>query len=262
MIFAEIRGKLALVLLVAVCLLAVPALSMPVDDNRGRSCQGPMFDLKNNLTSEELDNMTIGELKEMQNQARNDTAAGNVSACPMRGDGRNMNDGCAMSGRCKMNEMGPMGNGMRDGSNGEAAMREGPRGVGHMGDRSMGAQYGRDGEGCNGSANNGAFPGLDNNLSRCGKASQDMPGISPVMLMDDMTVADLENMTLNEIKALAQEKTQELNNMTRSEVNQLVQTRLSESDNMTLSMFKDYAKNMRQMARILEWAGSEHHFRA
>ena len=209
MIFAEIRGKLALVLLVAVCLLAIPALSIPMDDNRDRPFHGSMFAMKNNLM--------------------NDTAVGNASACPMRGDGRNMSEGCAMSGTCKMNAMGP--------------------------------QFGRDGEGCNGSANKCAFQGLGSN-SRCGKASQNVPEISPVLLMDDMTVADLKNMTLNEIKALAQEKTQELNNMTRPEVNQLVQTRLSESDNMTLSMFKDYAKNMRQMARILEWAGSEHHFRA
>lgn len=212
MIFAQIRSKLALVLLVAVCLLAVPALSIPMDDNRDRPFHGSTFDMKNDLT--------------------NDTAAGNASACPMRGDGRNMSEGCAMSGTCKMNEMGPMG-----------------------------PQFGRDGEGCNRSANKCAFQGLGSN-SRCGKASQYMPEISPVLLMDDMTVADLENMTLNEIRALAQEKTQELNNMTQSEVDQLVQTRLSKSDNMTLSMFEEDARNMRQMARILEWASSEHHFRA
>lgn len=235
MIFAENKGKLALVLLAAACLLAVPALSMPADDNRGRSCEGPMFAMKNNLTLEELDNMTIGELKEMQKQARNDTAACNASA---------------------------MCNCMRGGSNGEIAMREGPREYGNSGDGSMGAQFSRDGEGCNGSANKCAFPGRDNKFSGCGKASQDMPEISPALLMDDMTVADLENMTLNQIRALAQEKTQELNNMTLSEVNQIVQTRLSKSDNMTLSMFKEYARNMRQMSRILEWAGSEHHFRA
>jgi hypothetical protein len=234
MIFAQIRSKLALVLLVAVCLLAVPALSIPVDDNRDWHCHGSMFAMKNNLTLEELDNMTIGELKEMQTQARNDTAACNASA---------------------------MGNGMRGGSNGEAAMREGPREYGNGGEGSMGPQFGRDGEGCNGSANKCAFQGLGSN-SRCGKASQCMPEISPVLLMDDMTVADLENMTLNEIRALAQEKTQELNNMTQSEVDLLVQTRLSKSDNMTLSMFKEDARNMRQMARILEWASSEHHFRA
>lgn len=187
MIFAQIRSKLALVLLVTVCLLAVPALSIPVDDNRDRHCHGSMFAMKNNLM--------------------NDTAASNASAC------------------------------------------------------SMGPQFGRDGEGCDGSANKCAFQGLGSN-SRCGKPSQCMPEISPVLLMDDMTVADLENMTLNEIRALAQEKTQELNNMTQSEVDLLVQTRLSKSDNMTLSMFEEDARNMRQMARILEWASSEHHFRA
>jgi len=44
--FAEIRGKLALVLLAAICLLAVPALSRPADDNPGGFCQGPMFVLQ------------------------------------------------------------------------------------------------------------------------------------------------------------------------------------------------------------------------
>jgi hypothetical protein len=203
--FAEIRGKLALVLLAAICLLAVPALSRPADDNPGGFCQGPMFAMKDNLTSEELDNMTLGQ---------------------------RMKEGCAMSGSCKMNKMGPMG-----------------------------AWFGRDGEGCKGSENMCTFR-QDNNSSQCCRASQIMPKISPVLLMNDLIVEDLENMTLNEIKALAQEKTLELDNMTLSEVRQLVQTRLSERDNMTLFDLKEETRNMRQMSRIIEWVSSKHHFRA
>jgi hypothetical protein len=190
--FAEIRGKLALIALVAVCLLAVPALSMHMDDNPGRFGQGSMFAMKNNLTQEEMDNMTLGELKEMQKQAWNNTAACNASACPLKGEMEKMND----------------------------------------------------------------------NSSRCDKVPRSMARASPVLLlMDDLTVEDLGNMTLNEIKALAQEKMQDLNNMTLSEVRQLEETRISERDNMTLSQLKEENKNMRQMARIIGWAGSEHHFR-
>ena len=85
----RISGKVALIALAAVCLLAVPALSMPMGDGSCRAGHGAMFDLKNNLTLEEMDNMTLGELREMKMEAMNQS-----QFCPA-GDGN-----CSQSCRC------------------------------------------------------------------------------------------------------------------------------------------------------------------
>ena len=61
----------------------------------------------------------------------------------------------------------------------------------------------------------GAMHGQDDNSGRCDKASQGMRGASPIMLLiDDLTVEDLGNMTVNQIKDLSEKKMQELDNMT------------------------------------------------
>jgi hypothetical protein len=267
--FAKIQVRLAVAFLVAVSLLAVPALSWPGNDNPGGFGQGPMFAMKNNLTAEELDNMTLGELKEMQWQSRNCTSTGNASVCPFRADGQNMNESREMSRSCKMNEMGQASraNEMGCGSWGCAAMREGPGGYGPMSE-----QCDRGATGCNkecnkecrrecsGSESRRAFS-QDSESSRCGKAFQAMPRVSPVLLMNDLTLEDLQNMTLNEIRSLVQEKMQELDNMTLSEARQLVQTRLSEKDNMTISELKEESRNMRQISRIIEFMSSGNHIR-
>src|SRR5512136_1563434 len=71
----KISGKIALIALAAVCLLAAPALCMPMDDGPGRQGGCGMFAPLNNLTVEEMGNMTLGELKEMHRQAMNNTTA-------------------------------------------------------------------------------------------------------------------------------------------------------------------------------------------
>jgi hypothetical protein len=215
-----------------------------------------MFALKNNLTAEEMNNMTLGELKEMHRQAMNDTALCNASACPYNGNGQSDIGGSEMSGPGRRNGMGDQE--MRNGFYGEAAMRGRSRG-----DGPMGAHFGCSDVGCNGPGSHGAFPCQDNNSSRCDRATQSMARSSPVLLlMGDLTVEDLGNMTLNEIRALTQEKMQELNNMTLAEVSQLKEKRISQRDNMTLSQLREENRNMRQMARIIHWAGSEDHFTA
>ncbi|MDQ1261709.1 MAG: hypothetical protein QG575_890 [Euryarchaeota archaeon] len=191
-----------MIALAAVCFLAAPAFCMPIDDGPGRQGHGAMFDPMNNLTAEELGNMTLGELKEMHHQARN-----NTTACLAAETGRN----------CSQWEMG-MGPVMR---------------------------------------------GQDDDRGRFGEASRGMRGASPIMLLiDDLTVEDLGNMTVNQIKALSDKKMAELDNMTLAEIKLLQDKKAAERDNMTLNQLKQENKNMRQMAKILEVLGFGRHVKA
>jgi hypothetical protein len=219
--FAKMSGKVALIALAAVCLLVAPALSMPMDNGLGRFGHGGMFALMNNLTAEEMGNMTLGELKEMQLQAWN-----NTTACLAKEPGEN----------CRQLEKNA--DGMRD-----KHMRGGPM------DEKCG--------------HNGAFCGKDDNSDRCDRAYQGKRGASPILLlMDDLTVEDLNNMTLNQIKDLSAKKMLELENMTLNQIKELQEKKVQERDNMTLSQLKDENKNMQQMARILGGVGIGYHFRA
>ena len=232
-----ISGKMALIALAAVCLLAAPALSMPMGDGSGRLGHGGMFDLKNNLTPEELDNMTLGELKEMRHTAWN-----NMTACSAKEAGqncsqwgRNANESLGMKGK----GMGEMGMGM-----GDNQMRDGPK-------DGMSKRMG--GEMC----------GQNDKSGGCDKASMGMNGASPIMLLiDDLTVDDLGNMTVNRIKDLSEKKMQEMENMTLNQIKQLQDKKVQERNNLTLNQLKEENKNMRQMAKIFEWAGFGRHIKA
>jgi len=233
--FGEISGKIALVALAAVCLLAVPAFSMPMDNGLGRQQHGGMFAAMNNLTAEEMGNMTLGELKEMRSQAWN-----NATACSAKEPGRNCsqwgrnaNESLGMKGKC-MGEMGMGDNQMRDGRKGEKS-------------------------GCMG----GEMCGQDDNKGRFDKAPQGMRGASPIMLiMGDLTVEDLGNMTVNQIKALSEKKMAELDSMTLAEIKLLQDKKAADRENMTLNQLKEEQKNMRQIAEILGVLGSGPHNKA
>jgi hypothetical protein len=217
----EISGKIALIALAAVCLLAAPALCMPM----------------NNLTAEEMGNMTLGELKEMQHQAWN-----NTTACQAKEPGKN----CSQWGRNPNESLGMKGKGM-----GEIGM-------------GMGGNQMRDGpkDGMSGRMG-GAMCGQDDKGARSDKASMGMRGASPIMLLvDDLTVDDLDNMTINQIKALSEKKMAELENMTLNEVKQLQDKKSAERDNMTLNQLRVENQNMREIARILDGVGIGRHIKA
>jgi hypothetical protein len=109
----------------------------------------------------------------------------------------------------------------------------------------------------------GAMHGQDDKCGGCDKASMGMRGASPIMLLiDDLTVDDLGNMTVNQIKDLSEKKMQELDNMTLAEVKLLQDKKVQERDNMTLNQLKEENKNMRQIAEILEGLGSKRHSKA
>ena len=218
----RISGKVALIALAAVCLLAVPALSMPLGDGSGRAGHGAMFDLKNNLTPEELDNMTLGELREMKMEAMNQ------SQFCQAGD-RNCSQYC----RGTKDQMG--GNG----PNGQMMRGNGPKGQ------------------MDGNGPNGQMMGRDSFQSgRCqGVGSDDgmgrMRGNPATLLMDDMDLEDLSNMTVAQVRDLIQTKMQELDNMTLSQIKQLELERMQKRENMTLSELKEENGKRQEMAGIL-----------
>lgn len=81
-----------------------------------------------------------------------------------------------------------------------------------------------------------AVPALSNHWDR-GAAGIHHGGW--LLLADDVTDEELNNMTLAEIKALKQQKIQELQNMTPAEIQELREMKRQELENMTLSEIQD-----------------------
>ena len=210
----RISGKVALIALAAVCLLAAPALSMPMGDGSCRPGHGAIFDLKNNLTPEEMDNMTLGELREMKMEAMNQS-----QFCPA-GD-RNCSQNCR-GANGQMGGNGPNGQMGENGPNGKMIGRDG-------------TQSGR----CQGA---GPDDGMGRNMMRGNPAG---------LLMEDLNVEDLSNMTVAQIRDLIQTKMLELDNMTLSQIKQLKLERMQKRENMTLSELKEENGKRQEMAGIL-----------
>jgi hypothetical protein len=158
----------ALAALIMVCFLAAPANSSLAD----KSVSKVQHDFwMNNLTKEELDNMTVGQLQEMRQQAWQ-----NATPCQIG--------------------------------------RPGQKGIGCCG------------RGC-------------------------MARDSLILLMDDLTVDKLNNMTLSQIRELEQKKIEERNNMTLGQIRELEQKKMEERNNMTLGELREEAKEQRQIAALL-----------
>ncbi len=68
--FAKISGKIALIALAACCLLAAPALCLPMDGGPGLQGQRVMFAPMNNLTAEEIGNMTVNQIKALSDKKK------------------------------------------------------------------------------------------------------------------------------------------------------------------------------------------------
>lgn len=238
----RISGKVALIALAAVCLLAAPALSMPMGDGSCRPGHGAIFDLKNNLTPEEMDNMTLGELKEMRTESMNQS-----QFCPA-GD-RNCSQNCRgangqMGGNGpngKMGENGPNCQMDRNGPNGKMMGGNGPNG--QMGENGPnGKMIGRDGTQSGRCQGAGPDDGMGRNMMRGNPAG---------LLMEDLNVEDLSNMTVAQIRDLIQTKMLELDNMTLSQIKQLKLERMQKRENMTLSELKEENGKRQEMAGIL-----------
>lgn len=162
--------KIALIAMAAVCLLVTPAFSVPSDKGAFKGMQDGKLCMMGNVTPEQMGNMTLGEMQEMRQQARNNSKT----------------------------------------------VRE---------------NVGK----------NGAFSGRDFGESRHGLKGN---GFSLLMQMDNLTVDELNNMTLNQIKELQQKKMQELGNMTLNQINELRQKQMQAQNNMTLNELMAKQGNM------------------
>jgi len=244
-----ILGKLAMIALAAACLLAAPALSAPRAEGSGHFGQGAMFDIKNNLTPEELDNMTLGELKEMRMESMNQS-----QFCPA-GD-RNCSQSCKgangemMGGNrpnCQMSGNGPDGKMGGNGPNCQMSGNGPDNGPNCQmgGNGPDGKMMGRDGAQSGRCQGAGPDDGMGRNMLR---------GNPAALLMDDLDVEDLSNMTVSQVRDLIQTKMQELDNMTLSQIKQLKLERMQKMENMTLSELKEENGKRQEMVGILGMA--------
>lgn len=78
-------------------------------------------------------------------------------------------------------------------------------------------------DGCNASLQRGGFDGPHNWM----------------LLVDDATRENFDNMTLNQIKELRDEKNAQLNNMTSAQIDELRQKQMDKLGNMTLAQIKE-----------------------
>ena len=77
----ELNWRMALIALAASCLLISGALSMPMDRGMGMHARWMMVHAPLNVTSEELGNMTLGEIKELEKSALNSSLEEEMPFC-------------------------------------------------------------------------------------------------------------------------------------------------------------------------------------
>ena len=176
----EISRRMALTIIAAASLLISGALSMPMDRGMGMHGQGKMiFDL-NNVTSEELGNMTLGEIREREKIAQN---------CSLEGQNCIAGQGQRMPLNGQMNAAG--GRTMAAGK----PFFAGPRCYGFLG--------------C---GSNALLLMDDITTEELGEMS-----LNQILDLNEKKMQELDNMTLNEIRDLWQKKVEAQNNMTMDE---------------------------------------------
>lgn len=91
-----------------------------------------------------------------------------------------------------------------------------------------------------------AAPFDSNNKDRCNASFQKGGFDDPhdwMLLVDDATRENFENMTLNQIKELREEKNAQLNNMTSAQIDELRQKQMDRLGNMTLAQIREMKKD-------------------
>ncbi len=199
------KSKIALISMAVVCLLMAPAFSAPWGNGAAKDKQNGKVCSMANMTPEQMGNMTLGELKEMRQQAW-----GNSTTCTAGKAGQN----CSQMGN-HTRAYGEM--------RGNAGKNEAIMARDFDGSRSYGPNHG-----------------------------QDAHGFQLLMRMDNLTVDELNNMTLNQIKDLQQKKMQELGNMTLNQIRELNQKEMQAQNNMTLNELLAKEGNMPGMGRFMD----------
>ncbi len=191
----------ALMALAVVCMIVAPAASTLADGNKSSVRHDGCPLSLNNLTNEQLDNMTLGQLQEMRQQVWRNATVGQVKEWRQnRSDDRGR--GC----------IGPEG--MRCGA-----------------------------------AQNGSFKGRFQNGPAMAWGSTRNPLL--LMMMDDLSVDTLNNMTLSQIEELQQTKLNELHNMTLNQIRGMLQTKMDAQSNMTLKELRKEDQKLWQIAGII-----------
>lgn len=271
----NMRFARPLITLAVACLLALPAFSMPWNSGPGN---GGRFD-QLNLTEEEMNNMTLAELRELRQESNQDQCPMNntqEAQCPMN----NAQMGQGPANNAQMNR-GPVNNAqMGQGSANNAQMGRGYGDISLLMDdltdeeiQSMTlAEFNelraeKMSELQNMTAEEIAtlreekMAEMENmtiaELKEMRQERSDQPfvGGGACLLVADLTAEDLENMTLTEIETLRQEKIDELNNMTLAEIATLKEEKQAAMENMTIDELKDELKEQMEVCSLLGLGG-------
>ena len=198
----EISRRMALVTIAAASLLICGALSMPMERGMGMHGQGKMFFALNNVTAEELGNMTLGEIKEMEKIAQNSSRDG---------------QSCIAGPEQRTPFVGQMNAGFGRNMAAGSCLLAGPSCFGFLGG-----------------------------------------GSNALLLMDDVTLEELGEMSLNQILDLNEKKMQELDNMTLNEIRNLWQKKVEAQNNMTLNELIDESREMQAKESIINWVSIQY----
>lgn len=214
--------KTTILALAAICLLANPSLSNPWDRGATGIHHGGWMLLAEDITAEELDNMTMEEIRSLKQQEMQKIQ--NMTPYEIRGLMEQKRE------RQENMTLAELQNKNREG------MLRGQNRGGHK----MAGTF--DGFGLA----DGQQLGDSDGRARCQMDCSECPhGGMWILLLDDETRDDMQNMTLAEIDELRLEKAQELENMTLSEIQDLKEQKLQELGNMTLSEIKDQRPRVR-----------------
>jgi uncharacterized protein YqfB (UPF0267 family) len=229
------RHAKSLITLAVACLRAVPAFSMPWTNGAG---DGGRFD-QLNLTEEEMENMTLAELRELKQES-------NMDQCPMK-DGQ-MNQGPRDKGRMKQGPMNVRGYDgaflLMDDLTEEEMQSMTLAELNELRQQKMDEFRNMTAEEIEALREEKRAEMENMTLAELkeqkqGKFDRPFIGGGACLLVTDLTTEDLEGMTLAEIEALKQEKIDELNNMTLAEIEALKEEMMAEMENMTLAELKE-----------------------
>lgn len=184
------KFKITLIAMAVVCLLMAPAFSAPPDNGAARDQQHGKICSMENITPEQMGNMTLGELREMRQKAWD-----NSTPCSAGNAGQ---DGSKME-----NHERPCGE-MR----GDAGKNEGNNFRDFDGSRPYGPDHGPDGHGFQ------LLLRMDNlTVDKLNNMT-----LNQIKDLQQKKMQELGNMTLNEIRELNQKEMQARNNMTLNEL--------------------------------------------
>ena len=184
------KFKITLIAMAVVCLLMAPAFSVPSDRAAAKDKQdGKLYSMEN-ITLEQMGNMTLGEIREMRQQAW-----GNSTACTAGKAGQN----CSKMGNHTM-AYGKMGG--NAGKNSANNFRD------VDGSRSFRPNYGPDVHGFQ------LLMRMDNlTVDKLNNMT-----LNQIKDLQQKKMQELGNMTLNQIRELNQKEMQSQNNMTLNEL--------------------------------------------